>query len=69
MLGVLRSLTRLLYRPGFEALLTSLPDLVLDCPEAPVILGNFLARAIADDCLPPKFLTSHKGKVECRLAV
>ncbi|XP_043239002.1 programmed cell death protein 4-like [Amphibalanus amphitrite] len=54
---------------GFETLLASLPDLVLDCPEAPVILGNFLARAIADDCLPPKFLTSHKGKVECRLAV
>ncbi|XP_037092002.1 programmed cell death protein 4-like [Pollicipes pollicipes] len=54
---------------GFEALLGSLSDLVLDCPEAPTVLGNFLARAVADDCLPPKYLTSHKGKVECRLAV
>lgn len=42
---------------GFEILLENLPDLTLDTPEAPTILGNFLARAVADDCLPPKFVT------------
>ncbi|XP_017473472.1 PREDICTED: programmed cell death protein 4 [Rhagoletis zephyria] len=42
---------------GFEILLDNLPDLTLDTPEAPTILGNFLARAVADDCLPPKFVT------------
>ncbi|XP_004524871.1 programmed cell death protein 4 [Ceratitis capitata] len=42
---------------GFEILLDNLPDLTLDTPDAPTILGNFLARAVADDCLPPKFVT------------
>uniref|UniRef100_D3TLD2 Programmed cell death protein 4 n=1 Tax=Glossina morsitans morsitans TaxID=37546 RepID=D3TLD2_GLOMM len=42
---------------GFEMLLANLPDLILDTPEAATILGNFLARAVADDCLPPKFVT------------
>ncbi|XP_037077091.1 programmed cell death protein 4-like [Pollicipes pollicipes] len=54
---------------GFDALLASLPDLVLDCPEASDILGNFMARCVADDCLPPKYLSSHKGRVECRHAI
>lgn len=42
---------------GFDILLDNLPDLILDTPEAPTILGNFLARAVADDCIPPKFVT------------
>jgi len=46
----------------------NLPDLILDTPEAPTILGNFIARAIADDSLPPKFLQSYTGKVECKYA-
>ena len=50
--------------PGFDYLLRQLPDLILDTPDAPVILGNFVARAIADDCIPPKFLKSYKGHVE-----
>ena len=50
--------------PGFDYLLRQLPDLILDTPDAPVILGNFVARAIADDCIPPKFLKSYKGNVE-----
>ena len=54
---------------GFEALLELLPELVLDCPDAPDILGKFMARSVADDCLPPKYLSGHKGKVECRLAM
>lgn len=42
---------------GFDILLENLPDLILDCPDAPTILGNFLARAVADDCIPPKYVT------------
>ena len=41
---------------AFDHLLHQLPDLILDTPDAPEILGNFLARSIADDCIPPKFL-------------
>ncbi|EDW00323.1 programmed cell death protein 4 [Drosophila grimshawi] len=42
---------------GFNMLLDNLPDLILDTPEAPVMLANFMARAIADDCMPPKFVS------------
>jgi len=49
---------------AFDYLLRQIEDLILDTPEAPVILGNFMARAIADDCIPPKFLKSYKGHVE-----
>ncbi|XP_023228724.1 programmed cell death protein 4-like isoform X1 [Centruroides sculpturatus] len=41
---------------AFYKLLLCLPDLILDTPDAPIILGNFIARAIADDCLPPRFI-------------
>ncbi|XP_067132995.1 programmed cell death protein 4-like [Centruroides vittatus] len=53
---------------GFDTLLMSLSDLVLDTPDAPTVLGNFIARAVADDCLPPKFVQGYKGKVECEHA-
>lgn len=42
---------------GFDILLLNLPDLILDTPEAPTFLGNFLARAVADDCVPPKYVS------------
>lgn len=41
---------------GFGMLLDNLDDLVLDTPEAPTWLGNFMARAVADDCIPPRFV-------------
>lgn len=44
------------YVIGFDMLLNNLPDLILDTPEAPHLLGNFLARAVADDCLMPKYV-------------
>ncbi|KAF5284091.1 hypothetical protein FQA39_LY17140 [Lamprigera yunnana] len=47
---------------AFENLLANLPDLILDIPDACVIVGNFVARAIADDCVPPKFLINAKNK-------
>jgi len=27
------------------------------------LLGQFIARCVADDCLPPKFVTNYHGKV------
>lgn len=46
------------YERGFNMLLEMLPDLILDTPDAPHLLGNFIARAVADDCLPPKYVHS-----------
>jgi len=42
---------------GFQALMNSLSDLTLDTPDAPEILGQFMARAIADDILNPSFVS------------
>ncbi|XP_044317379.1 programmed cell death protein 4 [Drosophila rhopaloa] len=50
---------------GFNMLLANLPDLILDTPEAPIMLGNFMARAVADDCIPPKFVA--KAEEELRI--
>ncbi|GFS90663.1 programmed cell death protein 4 [Nephila pilipes] len=53
---------------GFDLMLKNLSDLILDTPDASTVLGNFIARAVADDCLPPKFVHNYKGKVECEHA-
>ncbi|XP_060692700.1 programmed cell death protein 4-like isoform X1 [Hemiscyllium ocellatum] len=53
---------------AFDQLLGDLPDLVLDTPEAPQMLGQFIARAMADHVLPTGFLDSYKGKVDCEQA-
>ncbi|XP_028128855.1 programmed cell death protein 4 isoform X1 [Diabrotica virgifera virgifera] len=47
---------------AFENLLANVNDLILDIPDAPTVLGNFIARAIADDCIPPKFIISIREK-------
>lgn len=44
---------------GFDAVLSQLSELSLDTPNAPHIVGNFIARCVADDCLPPAFVTNH----------
>lgn len=49
---------------GFDGLLNNLKDLTIDYPEAPKVLGQFIARAVADDCLPPKYIHSYKGSVD-----
>jgi len=41
---------------GFQAVLNSLEDVILDTPDAVDILSKFLARAIVDDVLAPSFL-------------
>jgi len=54
-----------------DALLRNLNDLILDTPDAPQLLGKFIARAVADDALPPKFVDSYIGnlEIECKLAI
>ena len=44
---------------GLDAVLSQLAELSLDTPDAPIVVGNFIARCVADDCLPPAFLTNH----------
>lgn len=44
---------------GYQALMNALPDLKLDTPDASVILGQFMARSVADDCLRPCYIKEH----------
>ncbi|KAM3864816.1 programmed cell death protein 4a [Diretmus argenteus] len=50
---------------AFDKMLNEMPDLILDTPEAPQMLGQFIARAIADHVLPMAFLDRYKGTVDC----
>ena len=43
---------------GFGAVLSELDELILDTPDAPTVVGNFMARCVADDCLPPAFVST-----------
>lgn len=45
---------------AFDELLSVVPDLAIDVPEAASMLGRFMARAVADDCLPPAFMKQYK---------
>lgn len=49
---------------AFEKLLHDLPDLSLDTPDAVSALGKFIARAVADDCLAPRFVQKLKVDVK-----
>lgn len=55
---------RLMYQDeierAFDTLMQMLPDLILDTPNADIVLGNFIARAVADDCIPPIYV--HRSK-------
>jgi len=51
-----RILTQEHFSKAFQQLLDDLDELSLDTPDAPEILGKFIARAVADDCLPPCFV-------------
>jgi programmed cell death protein 4 len=44
---------------GFQALMNALSDLKLDTPDAADILGKFMARSVADDCLRPCYIKEH----------
>lgn len=48
------------YEDGFTKLLSDINDLQLDCPDASHVLGNFMARCVADDCMAPMYLREMK---------
>ncbi|GFS07527.1 programmed cell death protein 4 [Elysia marginata] len=50
---------------GFTEILGKLSDLVIDAPHAPEVVGKFMARAVADDCLPPKYIQGDSSKSDC----
>lgn len=49
---------------GFDLLLEELDELSLDTPDAADVLGNFMARAVADDCIPPAYITNVTEETE-----
>ncbi|XP_076436179.1 programmed cell death protein 4-like [Babylonia areolata] len=52
---------------GFDDVLSRLSDLVIDTPDATSVVGKFIARAVADDCLPPKFILKYKADhIDCQ---
>ncbi|XP_023676346.2 programmed cell death protein 4b [Paramormyrops kingsleyae] len=53
---------------AFDGLLRELPDLVLDTPDAPQLVGQFIARAVRDQILSKSYIDSYKGKVDCEHA-
>ena len=58
---------------GFEVLLDSIDDLVIDIPDAKAMVGSFLARAVVDEVVAPAFLSnrnnSHPGDCVVEKAV
>ncbi|KAK7930121.1 hypothetical protein WMY93_006516 [Mugilogobius chulae] len=53
---------------SFDRLLQELPDLVLDTPGAPQLVGQFIARAVHDKILSRSYIDGFKGKVDCEYA-
>uniref|UniRef100_A0A8C5WL22 Programmed cell death protein 4 n=1 Tax=Leptobrachium leishanense TaxID=445787 RepID=A0A8C5WL22_9ANUR len=50
---------------SFSQLLQDLPELVLDTPKAPQLVGQFIARAVGDGILNKTYIESYKGTVDC----
>ncbi|KAL7542139.1 hypothetical protein ACHAXR_011559, partial [Thalassiosira sp. AJA248-18] len=46
---------------GFEVLLDSIDDLVIDIPDAKAMVGSFVARAVVDEVLAPAFLSNRNN--------
>ncbi|XP_053472716.1 programmed cell death protein 4b isoform X3 [Ictalurus furcatus] len=63
-----RVLSRSDIEASFRKLLKELPDLVLDTPTAPQLVGQFIARAVADQILSKSYIDGYKGSVDCEHA-
>ncbi|ERE78070.1 programmed cell death protein 4 [Cricetulus griseus] len=50
---------------SFDKLLKDLPELALDTPRAPQLVGQFIARAVGDGILCNTYIDSYKGTVDC----
>lgn len=61
-------LTRGDVESAFDKLLRELPDLVLDTPGAPQLVGQFIARAVRDQILSKSYIEGYKGRVDCEHA-
>lgn len=55
-------------REAFTRLLRDADELKLDVPEASKLLGNFIARAVADDLLSPKVVEDWATELQLGLA-
>ncbi|XP_044294527.1 programmed cell death protein 4 [Varanus komodoensis] len=53
---------------SFDRLLKDLPELVLDTPRAPQLVGQFIARAVGDGILRSSYIDGYKGTVDCAQA-
>ncbi|MEE6486923.1 hypothetical protein FKM82_014730 [Ascaphus truei] len=49
---------------SFDKLLQELPELVLDTPRAPELVGQFIARAVGDEILSKTYIENYKGAVD-----
>ncbi|KAF7646732.1 hypothetical protein LDENG_00183130 [Lucifuga dentata] len=58
-------LTRSDVENSFHKLLRELPDLMLDTPGAPQLVGQFIARGVSDQILSKSYIESYKGRVDC----
>ncbi|XP_047656219.1 programmed cell death protein 4b isoform X2 [Tachysurus fulvidraco] len=63
-----RVLSRSDIEASFHKLLKELPELVLDTPTAPQLVGQFIARAVADQILSKSYIDGYKGRVDCEHA-
>ncbi|NP_998871.1 programmed cell death protein 4 [Xenopus tropicalis] len=50
---------------SFDKLLQEMPELVLDTPQAPQLVGQFIARAVGDEILSATYLDGYRGTVDC----
>ncbi|XP_042312329.1 programmed cell death protein 4 isoform X2 [Sceloporus undulatus] len=50
---------------SFDRLLRDLPELVLDTPRAPQLVGQFIARAVGDGILYSSYIDGYRGTVDC----
>uniref|UniRef100_A0A8C5RQ25 Programmed cell death protein 4 n=1 Tax=Laticauda laticaudata TaxID=8630 RepID=A0A8C5RQ25_LATLA len=50
---------------SFDRLLKDLPELVLDTPRAPQLVGQFIARSVGDGILCKTYIDGYKGTVDC----
>uniref|UniRef100_A0A8C6XH13 Programmed cell death protein 4 n=1 Tax=Naja naja TaxID=35670 RepID=A0A8C6XH13_NAJNA len=50
---------------SFDRLLKDLPELVLDTPRAPQLVGQFIARSVGDGILCNTYIDGYKGTVDC----
>lgn len=46
---------------GFNEILLNLADMKLDAPDVVKCIAKFMARAVADDCLPPSYIATRQA--------